>query len=86
MPLSYVVRTSLAPKPTTTNPATNYPTLDEELTALAPILVPGTAGVIAELEVNGPFTESFMTARTTAWDKIAFLFQNHAAWTYAKPA
>jgi hypothetical protein len=48
--------------------------------------VPGTAGVIAELEVNGPFTESFMTDRTTSWDKIAVLFQNHEAWTYAKPA
>ena len=37
-----------------TNPATNYLTLDEEMIARAPILVPGTAGVIADLEVNGP--------------------------------
>ena len=27
-----------------------------------------------------------MTDRTTAWDKIAVLFQNHEAWTYVKPA
>eukprot|EP00804_Cyclotella_cryptica_P003089 CCRYP_006074-RA/>CCRYP_006074-RA protein AED:0.29 eAED:0.04 QI:0/0/0/0.75/0.33/0.5/4/0/1079 len=86
VPLSYVVRIALAPKPVLTNPATNYLTLDEEMIARAPILVPGTAGVIADLEVNGPFTESFMTDRTTAWDKIAVLFQNHEAWTYAKPA
>ena len=26
-----------------------------------------------------------MTVRTAAWDKIAILFQNHEAWTYAKP-
>ena len=86
VPLSYVVRTSFAPKPDATDAATNYPPLDEELIAHPHILVPGTAGVIAELEVNGPFTESFMTDRTTAWDKIAVLFQNHEAWTYAKPA
>eukprot|EP00804_Cyclotella_cryptica_P015125 CCRYP_000688-RA/>CCRYP_000688-RA protein AED:0.22 eAED:0.24 QI:0/0/0/0.8/1/1/5/0/1053 len=86
VPLSYVVRIALAPKPVLTDPATNYLTLDEEMIARAPILVPGTAGVIADLEVNGPFTESFMTDRTTAWDKIAVLFQNHEAWTYAKPA
>jgi hypothetical protein len=86
VPLSYVVRIALAPKPAVTDPATNYLTLDEEMIARAPILVPGTAGIIADLEVNGPFTESFMTDRTTAWDKIAVLFQNHEAWTYAKPA
>jgi hypothetical protein len=59
--------------------------LDEEMIAHAPILVPVTAGAIADLEVNSPFTESFMTDRTIAWDKIAVLFQNHEAWTNAKP-
>jgi hypothetical protein len=54
VPLSYVVRTSLAPKPAVTDPATNYPTIDKEMIARAPILVPGIAGVIAELEDNGP--------------------------------
>lgn len=31
------------------------------------------------LEVNSPFTKSFMTERTPAWDRIAVL--NHEAWT-----
>ena len=48
--------------------------------------VMGTSEVIAYLEVNGPFTKSFMTDKTTAWDKIAVIFQNHEAWTHAKPA
>ena len=47
--------------------------------------MPGTAGIIADMEVNGPFSESFMTDRTIAWDKIAVLFQNLESWMYAKP-
>jgi hypothetical protein len=73
VPLSYIVRTSLAPKLVVIDAATNYPTLDEEMIDHAPILVPGTAGIIAELEVNDPFTESFMTDRTTAWNRIAVI-------------
>jgi len=57
VPLIYAVRTSLAPKPAATDPATNSHALDEEMIARAPILMPGTAGAIAELEFNGPFTE-----------------------------
>ena len=45
----------------------------------APILVSDTAGIIAYLEASGPFTKSFMTDRTTVWDKIAVHFQNHEA-------
>ncbi len=40
--------------------------------------VMGTSGVIAYLEVKA--------GKTTAWDKIAVIFQNHEAWTHAKPA
>ena len=85
-PLSYVVRQTLMPVAAATDPATSYPTLDEEMIARAPILEPTAAGVVAELEANGPFVDSYMTDRTMAWDKIANIFQAHQAWTYAKSA
>ena len=39
VPLSYVVRSALAPKPAVTDPARNYLTVDEEMIARAPISV-----------------------------------------------
>ena len=85
-PLSYVVRQNLRPVGAALDPATNYPTLDEEIIARAPILEPTAVGNVAELEANGPFVDSYMTDRTMAWDKIANIFQDHQAWTYAKSA
>lgn len=86
VPLSYVVRKDLIPTTAANDPSTNYSTLDEEMIARAPILEAGAAGTLDDLEKNGPFVDTYMTDRTTAWDKLAVLFQNHASWTYAKPA
>jgi hypothetical protein len=79
-PLNYVVRIPLATTLLQLTQQKHYLTSDNEMIACVSILVSGTAGVIADLEVNGPFTEMFMNDRTAVWDKIAVFFQNHEVW------
>ena len=86
VPLNYVVRKDLKPIRAADDPAINYDTLDEEMIARAPILESTAAGALAELELNGPFVDSYITDRTLAWDKLAPLFQTHESWTYFKSA
>lgn len=84
VPLSYVVRKDIKPEPSADDPSTNYDTLDEEMIARAPILTNNAVGVVAVLEREGPFVDSFITDRGTAWDKLHVLFQDHESWTYMK--
>jgi hypothetical protein len=84
IPLSYVVRKNIKPAPSADDPLANYDTLDEEMIARAPILTNNAAGVVAVLEREGPFVDSFITDKGTAWDKLHVLFQDHESWTYMK--
>ena len=54
--------------------------------ARAPILAAGAAGVVDNLEADGPFADSFLTDRVTVWEKLMPIFQNHESWTYIKQA
>ena len=86
VPLSYVVRKDLVPAVNLLDPSSNYATLDEEMIARAPIISPGVVGTSDELELVGPFSDSFVTDRAMAWEKISTIFQEHESWTYLKPA
>ena len=86
VPLSYVIRRVIQPAPDTDDPSTNYPTMEHEMVARAPILAPGATGNATTLEANGPFTQSFITDRSEVWSKLAVIFGNSESWTYAKIA
>ena len=84
VPLSYVIRRRIQPAPDADDPPANYPTLEHEMVARAPILAPGATGDVPTLESNGPFTQSFITDRSEVWAKLAVIFGSVECWTYAK--
>lgn len=86
VPLSYVIRHAIQPPSDASDPSTNYPTIEHEMIARAPILAPGATGDVTTLETNGPFTQSFITDRSEVWSKLAVIFGNLECWTYAKVA
>jgi hypothetical protein len=72
--LTYVPRKNLIPLDEDKDPPTNYPSLDAEAIARAPILkehvaLPGqSAKLIALLEENGPFCNTFRIDMVTVWN------------------
>ena len=86
VPLSYVIRREIKPAPDSDDPSSNYPTIEHEMVARAPIIAPGATGDVPTLEANGPFTQSFITDRSEVWAKLAVIFGSAECWTYAKIA
>ena len=56
------------------------------MTARVPIVLPGDVGATDELQLGDPFSDSFVTDRAMAWEKLSTIFQEHESWTYLKPA
>ncbi len=78
--LAYVPHKNLIPLDEDKDPQTNYPSLDAEVIALAPILkehvaLPGqSAKAIALLEENGPFCNTFRINMVTVWNILFEMF------------
>jgi len=86
VPLSYVIRREVKPPLASADPSTNYATIEHEMVARAPIIVPGTTGDEPILEASGPFTQAYITDRSDVWTKLQAIFGSSECWTYAKVA
>ncbi len=92
VPLSYIIRNELKVKAATSDPSMGsqnsvYESHDHEMIARAPILT-ATAHAstldLEELEATGPFVQSFLADRLTAYNLLLPVFQNHSSLTYFK--
>ena len=72
IPLAYVLRADEAP---TADPATGWPTMQDEMIGRAPIR-----------NATGGYAQTYLTDRETVWNKIADLTRTLPCWTYVKPA
>ena len=75
-PLSYVVHVDPIPSATANDLSANYSSLDEEMIAMAPIIVIGTAGNPATLEVDGPFDNKFKVDNAKVWEILHTILQD----------
>jgi hypothetical protein len=78
IPLAYVVRKDEA-IPTGNNPATSYPTKQDEMIMRAPHYSIGDDGV----KIPDPV---YLVNREKVWDIISTITRDHSSWTYVKPA
>ncbi len=89
--LAYVPCKNLIPLNEDKDPPTNYPSLDAEGIARAPILeehvaLPGqSAKVITLLEENGLFCNTFRIDMVTVWNILFEMFGHMPAWLHAAP-
>jgi hypothetical protein len=87
--LAYVPRKNRIPLDEDKDPLTNYPSLDAEVIARAPILkehvaLPGqSAKAIALLEENGPFCDTFCIDMVTVWNILFEMFGQTPTWFHA---
>lgn len=92
VPLSYVIRNELKVKAAASDPRTGsqnsvYESHDQEMIARAPILTAAAHAStldLEELEANGPFVQSFLADRLTAYNLLLPVFQGHSSLTYFK--
>jgi hypothetical protein len=88
--LAYVVRGDLIPQYEDHDPPGNYPSLDAEMIARAPILededtAPDqTALVMKALEDSGPFCASFRIDMVTVWNILYEMFGQTPAWLHGQ--
>ena len=88
--LSYVVRDNLIPLMSETDPPANYPSVDDEMIARAPILychydcIVLAPIVVAKHEIDGPFHPNFLQDMTRVWDILFQIFGKQSCWTHVK--
>ena len=88
--LAYVVRPDLIPPYEDRDPPENYPSLDAEMIARAPILEDGdidpdqTALALKALEDSGPFCASFRIDMVTVWNILYEMFGQTPAWLHGQ--
>jgi hypothetical protein len=88
--LAYVVRADLIPPYEDKDPPEDYPSLDAEMIARAPILEDGeiepdiSALEIKVLEDCGPFCASFRIDMVTAWNILYEMFGQTPAWLHGQ--
>ena len=88
--LAYVVRPDLIPPYEDRDPPENYPSLDAEMIARAPILEDGdidpdqTALATTALEDSGPFCASFRIDMVTVWNILFEMFGQTPAWLHGQ--
>ncbi len=88
--LAYVVRRDLIPQYKDVDPPEDYPSLDAEMIACAPILKNDeespnqSAFSIAELENGGPFCASFRIDMVTVWNILYEMFGQTPAWLHGQ--
>ena len=88
--LAYVVRADLIPPYEDDDPPEDYPSLDAEMIARAPILEDGeigpdqTALALQALEDSGPFCASFRIDMVTVWNILYEMFGQTPAWLHGQ--
>jgi uncharacterized membrane protein YgcG len=88
--LAYAVRADLIPPYEDDDPPKDYPSLDAEMIARAPILEDGeigpdqTALAIKALEDSGPFCASFRIDMVTVWNILYEMFGQTPAWLHGQ--
>jgi len=88
--LAYVVRPDLIPPYEDDDPPEDYPSLDAEMIARAPILEDGeigpdqTALEIKALEDSGPFCASFRIDMVTVWNILYEMFGQTPGWLHGQ--
>jgi hypothetical protein len=89
--LAYVPHENLIPRNKDDDPLQDYPSLDAKAIALASIIeddiaFPGqSAAVIALLEENGPFCDTFRISMVRVWNILYEMFGKMPAWLHAAP-
>jgi hypothetical protein len=87
--LAYVPHKKLIPLDEDDDPPANYPSLDDEAIARAPILEDHVAllgqsvKAIAHLEENGPFCDTFRIDMVMVWNILFEMFGQMPAWPHA---
>ena len=76
-PLSYTMTNEPRPVHEADDQSTSYLEFDGEMVAHTFILDCTAAGALHELEKNCTFVDTYMTVRTTDWDKTDLIFQEH---------
>ena len=80
IPLAYIIREDESVLPSDNDPATNYPTKQDELIARAPFRGEAPAGGGA-----APYLTTFLSDRDKVWEKLSMLSRNKDGWPYVRP-
>lgn len=75
IPLAYVIRADVEPKPSADDPANGYATRQDELINRAPIV-----------NNNGAHTATYLQDRARVWELISDITRAHDCWSYVRPA
>ena len=87
-PMGYILRDEIKVLPEATDPSANYPSIDEERKARAPIIIAALVGTRSSKELEDApmidFDPVFKADSIVAHGKLRAVFGNSSAWIYGK--